>query len=259
MAKEKPLSDRRSLFSQSNTSNYSNSVFSDFIRYSQTLTNRFVNPIKSGGSGGGTSSPIPTPSPTPAPISAPTPPTPSPTPAPVASITPGTYSVGDSALGGKIAYILQPGDPGYDANSEHGFVVNSASLLFVDQYAVSFGCSGYPYYELSGNSSAIGAGSSNTDQIMAECANKNAAYTATNLVEGGRSDWYLPSKNELNKLYLNKTVLGIDDANYLWSSTVDGIDNAWAQSINTGTQVSVPRGDASTSGNAILVRAIRSF
>jgi len=32
------------------------------------------------------------------------------------------YTIGDTVLGGKIAYILQQGDSGYDANIQHGLV-----------------------------------------------------------------------------------------------------------------------------------------
>jgi hypothetical protein len=253
MADKNSLQNRRSLFTQSNQSKYYNQVFNDFNKYSQTLINRFAPPNKPGKSID-ESSPSPTPSPTPAPVSSPTP---SPTPAPVASITPGTYSVGDSALGGKIAYILQSGDPGYDANSEHGFVVNGTNL-YNGIYAPSFGCIGSSFTGAA--YSAIGKGNDNTSFILQECPSAIAAGITNNLVEGGYSDWYLPSKDELNKLYINRDLIGLGGQGVgIWSSTTDGFNNAWAQHFISGLQSSISRNDANVGGNAIIVRAIRSF
>jgi hypothetical protein len=42
------------------------------------------------------------------------------------------------------------------------------------------------------------------------------------------SDWYLPSKDELNKLYLNKTAVGgFADDDY-WSSSEYYADHEWS-------------------------------
>ena len=54
---------------------------------------------------------------------------------------------------------------------------------------------------------ALGTGQANTAAIVAQTIENQhcvagAAYICDNLVEGGYSDWYLPSKDELDKLYL---------------------------------------------------------
>lgn len=51
----------------------------------------------------------------------------------------------------------------------------------------------------------------------------------------GYSDWRLPSKDELNILYLNKTILGGFSQSDYWSGTVNETDDsAWAQSFEDG-------------------------
>lgn len=80
---------------------------------------------------------------------------------------------------------------------------------------------------------------------------------------GGFSDWYLPSKDELNLMYVNLHLNGLGNfyigGNYYWSSTEDSdpgssSTRAWAQNFgNLGFQYSNHKGSTS------LVRAIRSF
>lgn len=125
------------------------------------------------------------------------------------------YTIGQSALGGKIAYILQEGDFGYDPNVQHGLVATAADISTGAEWGcVSTDISGV------GEVLVIGTGNQNTIKIMAGCPTAGiAARLCGDLVEGGYSDWYLPSHEELNKLYENRVAFnGFANAMY-WSST----------------------------------------
>jgi len=159
-----------------------------------------------------------------------------------------TYTIGQAALGGKIAYILQPNDPGYDANVQHGLVATVADI----STRATWGCSSS--FISGADGTAIGTGNQNTIDIMNGCATAGiAARLCGDLVQGGYSDWYLPSKDELNKLYLNKIAIGGFAVDFYWSSTeVDGND-AWVQYFVDGVQYANVKGDTD------YVRAIRAF
>jgi hypothetical protein len=67
------------------------------------------------------------------------------------------------------------------------------------------------------------------------------------------ADWYLPSKHELNLLYLQKGVVGGFAGSYYWSSTEDSTNNAWSQDFNSGSQ------SINGKANGFGVRSIRAF
>lgn len=70
------------------------------------------------------------------------------------------------------------------------------------------------------------------------------------------TDWKVPTKNELNLLYLQKVagnIGGFVDANY-WSSSEDGGTRGWMQNFLTGDQIGALKGSA-----RIYIRAVRSF
>lgn len=161
-------------------------------------------------------------------------------------------SVGVSALGGKIAYILQPGDPGYDPNVLHGFVATVSDI----STGTAWGCFGVTLAGADG--SALGTGNQNTIDIMAGCSTAGiAARICGDLVEGGFSDWYLPSKDELNKLYINRVAIGgFSNANY-WTSTEAPLYYAYIQDFTDGTQTLY--GDRRGGSPVSRVRAIRAF
>ena len=90
-------------------------------------------------------------------------------------------------------------------------------------------------------------------------------YTAislcSNLTLGGYSDWFLPSKYELNLMYLyigqgntgpGGNVGNFSD-NFYWSSTDDGVNYAWGQLFSNGFQGYY---DKNSTG---YVRAVRAF
>jgi hypothetical protein len=158
-------------------------------------------------------------------------------------------AVGDSYGGGKVAYILQSGDPGYDANKQHGLIAatadqNGGAAIAWSNIIALVGTTG----------TAIGTGQANTTAIVGQSGcTSGAAWLCDHLIEGSYSDWYLPSKDELNKLYLNRVAIGGFDDYYYWSSSEFSASNAWAQFFSTGDQ---PNG---SKGNPILVRAVRAF
>jgi len=149
------------------------------------------------------------------------------------TVNPAVVAVGDSYGGGIVAYILQSGDPGYISGQTHGLIAATA-----DQ---STGIQWYngDYITTGATATEIGTGLANTNTIIlvqGAIATSYAAGLARAYNGGGYSDWYLPSKDELNKLYLNKvTIGGFADYCY-WSSSETNATTAWAQYFGDGYQ-----------------------
>lgn len=156
---------------------------------------------------------------------------------------PPTYTIGQAALGGIIAYINGGGTSGTS-----GFVVTSTDI----STSADWGCYGTLLPGADGT--AIGTGNQNTIDIMAGCPTAGiAARLCGDLVQGGYSDWYLPSRNELNAIYTNRVAIGGIGSNVYWSSSELTNNNASSQNFAFGTQSSVAK------FNTYYVRAIRSF
>ena len=114
------------------------------------------------------------------------------------------------------------------------------------------------YYNATGaTATAIGTGNANTNTIVASHgAGSYAAKLCADLVLNTYSDWYLPSKDELNLMYVNLKTQGLGGFNtsiYYWSSSEGNTNYSWCQSLNLGGQLYFDK------GYTLYVRAVRSF
>ena len=167
--------------------------------------------------------------------------------------------VGDFYQGGVVFYLFEAGDAGYVAGETHGLIAavqdQSAGITWHNGTYVTTGAT----------DTAVGTGSANTDTIIAAqgTADTHAAGLARAYLGGGYSDWFLPSKDELNKMYENMaTINSTAGANggsnfsstHYWSSTENLPSTAWLQTFENGGQV-----DGLKEYDGGPVRAIRAF
>lgn|GEM_PF-1545709 len=164
----------------------------------------------------------------------------------------GAYRIGQEYGGGIIFYV--------DPSGQHGLIAAKDDVLmpYTDAWqgcveAVQFRWStgqsvihnngDYAYQEL-GTLNAIGQGALNTRKMLERYPAKTYPYSAAAVAVAYKgndyTDWFLPSKDELNQLYLNKTVVGgFSATDSYWSSSELGSDLAWYQYFNFGYQSDV--------------------
>jgi len=103
---------------------------------------------------------------------------------------------------------------------------------------------------------AIGTGAQNTIDIVAQAGNvaasSAAAYT-NDYTYNGYSDWFLPSKDELNQMYINRGVIGGFDTVLYWSSSEYSATNAYYQDFSTVSQSNYSK------NGPMYVRPVRMF
>ncbi|MBP6680061.1 MAG: DUF1566 domain-containing protein [Saprospiraceae bacterium] len=156
-------------------------------------------------------------------------------------------SVGMLDGGGIVAYIFQPGDPGYVAGEQHGLVVTETNV----SESTGWGCNGSNIPGAEGI--LLGTGPQNTTDIVSGCGEGGtAARLCYELALNGFNDWYLPSKDELNILYTNRLIIGGFNDGY-WSSSESSSTTAWFRDFTTGAQA------AQSKNFFYTVRAVRTF
>ena len=150
-----------------------------------------------------------------------------------------TPIIGDTYLGGIVFYL----------DSNGGGLIAATTDQFT---GAQWGC--YDNTISGADGTAIGTGAQNTIDIEAGCTTPGtAADICANLTLGGYSDWFLPSKDELNEMYQNKSKIGGFANSGYWSSTEYDSDYAWIQYFSNGGQ-----GSPYKSGSA-NVRSVRAF
>jgi hypothetical protein len=150
------------------------------------------------------------------------------------------FTIGSNYAGGIIFYVDGTGQHGLVcAPSDHGnFQCVSDTINIV------------------GTSTAFGTGQSNTSLILAGCSQRPiAASVCDDLVLNGYSDWYLPSRDELQLMYSNLHAQGIGgfSGSWYWSSSHPYIARAWYMNFNNGYV------DVSDPNDSFQVRAVRAF
>jgi hypothetical protein len=164
--------------------------------------------------------------------------------------------VGDFYQGGVVFHLFVPGETGYVSGETHGLIAavedQSSGIQWNNGSSVTTGAT----------ATAIGTGSANTDAIISAQGATETSYAAglARAYTGGEyTDWFLPSKDELNQIYINKSTLeAVSGFNaftntYYWSSTEHDSDDALMQLFSIGHQLNFSKGYTST------VRAVRAF
>lgn len=178
-------------------------------------------------------------------------------------LTPELMTIGGIGPGGGRIFYL-------DNSNQHGMEVSA----IIGQ--VPWGTSSV-LYNISGLENAIGTGKDNTDKIINYFGNGNyAAKLCADFVKNGKDDWYLPSKDEVIKIYsYYKNGPACLDCfsifENIWSSSVkystdfNGhsiIQCAWSINfggISSNYPESVIICESTGSGGGMDVRAVRSF
>lgn len=151
-----------------------------------------------------------------------------------------TFHIGQHYGGGIIFYI--------DSTGQHGLIADTADLPQSKWWKglSNTGAKGIH----------INTGFRNTKKIVLSQGDtlNYAALRCWNYKGAGYKDWFLPSKDELNELYLHQNVVGgFNQAVIYWSSSEYDISRGWAQYFSNGNQFNIEKHYTS------CVRAVRAF
>ena len=157
-----------------------------------------------------------------------------------------TLSVGQAGPGGGFVFFNK-------GNTTGGWQYLETATS--DQSTASeWGCTGT---SIPGTQLAVGSGETNTSLIVAGCNQASfASKICYDLVSGGQTDWFLPSRDELNLMYKNlhtNNQGNFNTSSAYWSSTETDANDALY--LDFGGWV-----DGNGYKNyAIYVRAVRAF
>jgi hypothetical protein len=170
----------------------------------------------------------------------------------------GTCVIGDTGPGGGIVFIVQTPTPAAPwrymeaAPNTWTGVIGDPSIVWCDN-STDFvpSLTAAPATTIQ-TSTAIGAGYSNTQKMLRGCT-YGAANAAASYNGGGKSDWFLPSKEELDRLYDARTTVGGFGAGGYWSSSENDEESARFRAFSNGFQSNSYKFDTAP------VRPVRAF
>ena len=114
--------------------------------------------------------------------------------------------------------------------------------------------SGNAAFRIGTTSNSIGAGYANTSAMLAIDRLAGRAGTVARAFQGGgKTDWSLPSKDELNQMYIQRSAIGGFVADYYFSSSELETFYAWSQNFRDGYQYKFFK------GRERPVRPVRAF
>jgi uncharacterized repeat protein (TIGR02543 family) len=167
----------------------------------------------------------------------------------------GDLAVGDAYEGGIVAYICTSSDACYVMDETHGLIAAVS-----DNHTGSGAEWGCQATEIGGTSTDLGSGQANTTAILAGCSTDDIAalvcddYINTDTGTGVYMDWFLPSKDELDKFYQNRLAVGGFSIDRYWSSSEGSDVHAWYQYFDDDGNQNV-----NLKANNFSVRCARAF
>jgi uncharacterized repeat protein (TIGR02543 family) len=161
------------------------------------------------------------------------------------------YNLGDTGPGGgKIFYRSETGFTMTDDSSTAYYLEAAPADMSTNLIWPSLGFDGT---DIPGTETAIGTGRKNTALILAIDPTAPAADACNVYSSNGKTDWFLPGKDELNELYVNRRHVSSMTTGKYWSSSQYNIAYAWYQDFANGDQAGYRKADI------YYVRAIRAF
>jgi len=152
-----------------------------------------------------------------------------------------TFTIGQHYGGGIIFYI--------DTTGQHGLIADTADLKPSRWKNKAYNLTG-------ATATRIGSGKSNTRKIVLSQGDSGLQYAARRCWHykgSGYTDWFLPSRDELNELYKQRSVVGGFTSNLYWSSSEYNYAFAWFQNFSNGGQT------FDYKNMFYYVRAVRAF
>ena len=166
------------------------------------------------------------------------------------------HTIGESYGGGIVFFVYDGG--------QHGLIAATAD--YPSQYSTSINSGNASYVSYKGD--GLLAGYKNTISFSnnytplnsntgMEAIMKDASNGYTAIFNGvSLGDWYVPSKYELNLMYLNKSIIGGFTSTYPYPSSSTNGTAVWFQNFINGSQLN----QAGTNGNVtFFIRLIRAF